>query len=133
MPAGSPSVKAKGCTALLLQHDPGGGNCFGRGRAGARGALLLLVLDHCLSSDLREVTLGLRTELLLGYFVTHFFFAGRIGLGFFFRAERKHLDALCSLIRLRQVADVRLVENIALCRWEIGGEFDHGIAHRNLT
>jgi len=56
---------------------------------------LLLVLDHCLSSDLREVALGLRTELLLGYFVTHFFFAGRIGLGFFFRAERKHLDALC--------------------------------------
>jgi hypothetical protein len=28
MPAGSPSVKAKGCTALLVQHDPHEGKFF---------------------------------------------------------------------------------------------------------
>jgi len=65
MPAGSPSVKAKGCTVLLVQHDPGEGNSLARDRAGSCKTLLL-VLDHRLAVQFCEVTLGLRTEFLRG-------------------------------------------------------------------
>ena len=113
MPAGSPSVKAKGCTIMLLQHDPGEAEfCFrNRGESGPSASIAACTRSSPRGGSPRgSVWPAHRTSA--GLFRRAFLFCRAYRSWFLFcAAERKHLDALSGLFRRRQVADVGLVED----------------------
>src|ERR1700761_3022313 len=101
IPAGSPSVRASGRTIATL-----------------------LALDHRLLSQLAKKLFGFDLEFLGEELLAGLSLLRRIFLGLLAFAQREQLDSLRGDLGRGQVADFRLVENVAQHRRKIRRALD---------
>src|SRR5471032_1367408 len=109
MPAGSPSVSASG------------------------SAMALPDLDQRLAAQFLEILLRDRLVAFLVDRIARFALGGAFAaLGFNLAADGEQLDALKGDIRRRELADRRIVEDLALLLGKLSGRALDDVAHRNV-
>src|SRR5262245_50671422 len=97
IPAGSPSVRARG-----------------------RAIKPLLAFDHSLFAQLLKIALGFELELLGENLVAGRALLGSVLGGLLSLAQREQLDPLLRCLRSGQVSDLGLIQDLAQRRQQIG-------------
>src|SRR5215216_4618271 len=105
IPAGSPSVSARGCIRTST------------------------VFDHRSGTQLLQIALALVSEALLQYFLANLALARQFAGRCSFLAEREQLDALLGRFRRRKPAFQRIVQDLAHLRGQITGRSDDHVTH----